>query len=880
MADPSPGVDALLADGSTVRVRPIEPGDAGDLVRFHRALSSDLVRFRSFGSQFELSAAEVQRFMTADGHDRQVLVAVARGEIVGVARYDATTSGVQAEVSFVVADRFQGRGVGTLLLEHLADHAHQEGFASFSAEVLSTDSRTLRVLETAGFKARSKFLDGTVQVVLDLAPSSHGRQVMQAREHRAVVTSLTRVLRPRTVAVVGASRSPGNVGHEVARAILEGCFCGDVFLINRDSTEVLGYLAQGDVRDIDVPLDLAVVAVPANDVIDVVEAARERGAAGAVVLSDGFAETGPEGALLQAELLERARAWGVRVIGPNCLGIINTEPGVSLDATCAGIHPPAGPIGFYTQSGAVGIEALAEARLRRLGLASFVSVGNKADVSGNDMLHWWADDPDTTVIGMYLESFGNPVKFRRLARQLSARKPIVALKAARTEAGVRAATTSATGIAGSDRLVDALFQDAGVIRVASFEELFDTLGVLSTQPLPRGKRVAIVTNSGGAGVLAADALADVGLTMAADIGANPIDLWVDSRPDSYRSTIAKLLRHDAVDSVISIFVPTTVLQSNDVADSVEQATREHRDAVDTAKPVIGVFLAGAMPEAGHLSEAIGIDTSERAARALANAWSHHNWLENLRPPAEAPPGCDPTAARDVARAELARHGDAWLPSEACSRLLDAVGIDLVVGEVVTSGQAAGRAAERLGVPVAVKAVGSGIVHKSDIGGVVLDVATPEEAARAYERLVQRVGIRLEGALVQPMAGRGEEVVIGAVRDPSFGALVLFGAGGTRTEIAADRTFRLSPFNVGDADEMIASTRLNRVLDGWRGDPRLDRAGLEVMLERVAYLVDLVPEVAEVDLNPVIVGQHRCWVVDARVRLAPAPTPLDALRRLR
>lgn len=878
-------LDVLLTDGTTAQLRAIEPTDADRLVRFHEGLSPDSVWFRYFGVHPHLTPNEVERLTVVDGRDRLALVALVGDELVGVASYDRLANRSDAEVAVVVADAFQGKGVATVLLEHLADRARRNSIERFVADVLPTNAKMLHVFRDAGFGGSSEFDDGVVHVSFPLVPSPRTTEAIAAREHHAEVSSLRRVLQPRSVAIVGAGRHPGKVGHEVARALISGGFSGEIHLVSRSGANVLGRQALTDLREVPRPVDLVVVAVPAPDVYEVVETAGEVGAAGVVVLSAGFAEDGAEGVARQRALVEVARAHGVRVIGPNCLGIINTDPAVRLDVTFGGIHPPPGPIGFYTQSGAVGIEALAEANARALGLATFVSVGNKADVSGNDLLQWWEQDQRTSVIGMYLESFGNPVKFRRIAHRVGRAKPIVALKAGRTEAGARAAASHTAAIASPDRLVDALFRDSGVIRVPSFETLFDTLGILGTQPLPAGPRVAVVTNSGGAGILAADALGDASLTIADIDGPNPIDLRADAGPDAYAKTVGRLMDDAHVDAVIAIFVPTSLTDAEDVAAVLEQVASaktdgHNADGARSRKPLVGVFLAGANPDPARAPHVARIGTVERAAQALARALAYRRWRDSARPPVPPPPNCRLDAARETARRLLTTRGPGWLEVDEYTDLLSTVGIELAHGEVVTSAAGARDAASRLGTPAAVKAVSSAIVHKSDVGAVVLDVPTPFEAARAYEHLLDRLGTQLDGALVQSMAGPGEEVILGAVRDPAFGALVLFGAGGTRAEILADQAFRLTPVTEDAANDMIASTRISHVLDGWRGSPPLDVAGLTELLMRVSYLADAVPEIAELDLNPVIVGRYRNWVVDARIRIDKPPAELDATRHLR
>ncbi|HTZ08599.1 MAG TPA: GNAT family N-acetyltransferase, partial [Acidimicrobiales bacterium] len=543
---PAPDVDVLLADGTTARLRPITPDDADALRAFHARLSQETIVLRFFGPHPRLSDTEVARFTHVDGTDRVALVAERGGELVAVARYDRSPGSDEAEVAFVVDDRFQGRGLGTILLEHLAAAARPRGVRRFVADTLSENHRMLRVFRDAGFARQFSRDSEVMRVVLDIAPSAAARIAADERDRLAVLHSMQRLLRPSSVAVIGASPRPGTVGHRLVANLLDAAFTGPVYPVHPEASSVAGVPAWPTVEEVPGPVDLAVVAVPAEAVPAVVAACGRKGVGGLVVVSAGFAETGEEGEALQRRVVRDAHALGMRMVGPNCFGVLNTDPGVSLNATLAPEPAVAGTVGFASQSGGLAVAILAEAATRGLGLSSFVSLGNKADVSGNDTLVWFEDDPATAVVLLYLESFGNPRRFSRIARRVSRVKPVLAVKSGRSASGARGATSHTAAPAGSDEAVDALLRATGVVRVDTIEELFEAASVLALQPLPRGDRVAVLGNVGGPGVLGADACIGHGLAvpelsartqsaLAAHLGpgagvTNPVDLGAAATP--------------------------------------------------------------------------------------------------------------------------------------------------------------------------------------------------------------------------------------------------------------------------------------------------------------------------------------------------------------
>jgi acetyl coenzyme A synthetase (ADP forming)-like protein len=884
--------DVVLVDGGTVHVRPIRPDDGSALIAFHEGLSEDTVYSRFFSAKPRLSAAEVEHFTHVDHDVRVAFVAELGDRIIGVARYDRTAHEREAEVAFVVADEHQGRGIGTVLLEHLASAAREQGINRFVAETLPSNRQMLEVFQAAGFDEKARYADGVVHVELAIEPTDKARAAMEAREHRAEARSVARLLTPRSVAVIGASRKPATVGHQVLRNLLAGGFVGPVYPVNPGAPHVASVKAYPTVLDVPDAVDLAVVAVPAAAVLDVIDQCGRKGVAGLVVLTAGFDEVAG-GAGTQAALRDRAHHHGMRLVGPNCIGVVNTA--VGLNATFSPYAPKPGRIGMQSQSGALGIAVLERSARIGLGVSSFVSVGNKADVSGNDLLQYWEDDPGTDVVLLYLESFGNPRKFSRIARRVSRRKPIVAVKSGRSTAGVRAASSHTAAMASPDVAVDALFRQAGVVRVDTLDELFDMALVLGSQPLPNGSAVAIVGNSGGPGILATDACDGVGLTVPEltpetqallrqvvdpnGAVANPIDLVAAATPEIYEQALRLTLADGRVDAALVICTPTFAAPPAGVADVLR------RVAADQDKPVLGCFLA-----APEISPLLGVNRAgaqvpafaspEPAARALARAAAYAEWRR--RPPGAVPEldGFDPDQAHAIVGAFLTEaSAGGWLPAERVDDLLDAAGLPLVRAVSVASAQQAGQAAAAVGLPVVLKAVGPDLLHKSDVGGVQLDLRSRADVEDAYRDMTSRLGELMTGAVVQQMARPGVETIVGVVQDPLFGPLVMFGLGGVATELLGDRAFRILPLTDLDAADLVRSLRASPLLFGYRGSVPVAVGALEQILQRVARLVERVAEIRELDLNPVIVSDAGAVAVDCRVRVAPVPpgSPFDTRR---
>lgn len=888
--------DAVLSDGGTVRIRPITPADGPELLALHERLSDETVYMRFFSYHPHLTEREVARFTTVDGDDRMALIATLRGRIVGVARYDRVTDRPdQAEVAFVVDDAHQGRGLGTLLLEHLAAYARARGITTFTAETLPQNQPMQEVFRRTGFVEQARFSDGIVRVRLEIEPTVATVEAIERRWATASARSIERVLRPRSVAVIGCGRHPGGIGHEVLRNILSGGYQGPVYPVNPRARFVASVPAYPSVAAVPDQIDLAVIAVPRAEVAGVVEQCSAKGVRGLVVISAGYAEVGPAGAEAQRELVALSRGSGMRLVGPNCMGVVNTAPDVSLNATFAPVAAPAGRIALSSQSGGLGIAVLEEARRREIGISSFVSVGNKADISGNDLLQYWERDEATDVIMLYLESFGNPRRFARVAREVSRSKPIVAVKAGRTVAGVRAASSHTAALSSPDTAVDALFHQTGVIRVDTLEEMFDVAHVLSGQPLPAGRRTAIVGNVGGPGILAADAAESAGLTvpelsaetqgrlrafLPEEAGVhNPVDMVASASGTDYEQALRAVLADDGVDAVVAVFVPTTAIRAEVAAAAISAA------AGGTGKPVVATFLGSTVsPEslAAGDRRIPSFAFPEPAVRALARACDYGEWRGRPEGRTLVADDLRPLDARTVVQSALQERGRShWLDPDEAARVLRAYGIESVPTRLVDSAEAGVEAARGIGWPVVVKAVGPDLVHRTDVGGVALAVGSAQQMRAVYGSMEERLGDAMTGAAVQAMAEPGAETIVGVVQDPSFGPLLMFGSGGVDVELFGDRAFRALPLTDLDAAELVRAPKGSARLFGYRGAEPANVGALEDLLMRVGRLAEDLPEVSEMDLNPVIVTAGGAVVVDAKIRVErPGPRPDPTLRRLR
>ena len=865
--------DVILRDGSTLRLRAPVAEDADALLEFFSGLSdhSRYLRFHGFPA---LGPKLVESVLDPDWQERGALVGSLEGRIVALANWARLRDMRWAEVAFTVADGYQRRGIGTRLLERLAQRAAEAGIEEFVAEVLHENATMLAVFQNAGFAVTRAAEGGEVEVRFAITSTEGYREHVAARDHAAVQASLEPFFRPGSVAVVGASRRRGSIGGELFRNIVAADFDGSAYPVNIRGESVAGVHGYSAVGDIPEDVDLAVICVPGEHVLGAAEEALAAGVRALVVISAGFAEIGTAGVERQERLLALVREHGARMLGPNCLGIASSP--VHLNATFAPRSFPAGKIGFSSQSGALGLALLERAQATGLGVTSFVSIGNKADVSSNDLLEWWEDDEETEMVALYLESFGNPRAFARIARRLARRKPILALKGGTTGAGSRAAGSHTAALAGSDAAVDALFNQAGVIRARTLDELIDVAALLSAQPVPRGRRVALLTNAGGLGILAADACEAAGLELPApgeetqaalaDVmpaegsWANPIDLLGGARADNFAATLPLVLRDPAYDAAIVLFVPTVGTNEEEVGAAISRAA-----ATAEGKPVLCAFLSakGAPASLRSAAPVPAFSYPEAAARALGRAAERGEWL---RRPAGVVADLerDREAAEAVVRAGLAADRDGWLDPVQTRQLLEAYGVPIVPEVVVETAEAAVDAARELGFPVVLKTATPG-AHKTEQGGVALDLADEVAVREAADR----IGGPL---LVQPFLRGGAELLAGAVQDPVFGPLVAFGPGGVFAELIGEAQFRLAPLTDQDAEELVRSGKAGRLVSGFRGAPPADETALVDLLLRLSLLADDLPELAELDLNPILALPSGCVAVDARVRVAPAAQP--------
>jgi acyl-CoA synthetase (NDP forming)/GNAT superfamily N-acetyltransferase len=797
-----------------------------------------------------------------------------------------------AEIAFAVSDAYRGKGIATVLLERLLVAGARNGFRRFRATTLPDNLAMQDVFRQSGFQVRAAAADGLVDIDLMVAPSDAGVAAAEARERTATVASIRPFFEPRGIAVIGASRNPGSIGRRVLDALLAAHSAAPVFPVHRSAGEIAGVQAFPRVSSIGRPVDLAVIAVPRDAVLGAVDDCAAAGVRAVIVITAGYAEVDDEGRVLQRRLVDRIRGCGMRMVGPNCMGLVTTDPKYSLNASFAPFFPPAGGLALSSQSGALGIVILALAAERYIGMSSFVSVGNKADVSGNDLIQYWEADPATRVIGLYLESFGNPRRFARIARRVCRAKPIVVVKAGRTAAGLRAASSHTAALASRDTAVDALLRQSGAIRTDTIDELFDVAACLATQPLPKGRRVAIVTNAGGPGILAADACDIAGLEIPAPSAAlrerlraalpnvphpgNPVDMIASAGPEAYEAVITAILSSGDADALLVLYTPVDVTSAPHIHAAIARGVVAARAAGAHDTTVMACLMAERGFRLAAGSEQIPVYAfPENAARALGKVSAYAEWRQQPAPHAWSFDDLNPDRARAICRDAIAERGAGWLTPQETSDVLASFGLHQAAGRVSATASEALAAARAIGYPVVAKLVSPNLTHKTELGGVRTALADDAALARAFRELfdtADRHGLPFGGVLVQAMARGVAETMVGVIRDESFGALVGFGLGGTEVELLGDMQFGLAPLTDRDVDDLIARSRARVLLAGHRGRPPGDRDALVDVLLRVSSLADSVPEVAELDLNPVMVmpAGDGVQLVDVRVRVS-APT---------
>jgi acetyl coenzyme A synthetase (ADP forming)-like protein len=870
--------DIVLRDGSTVHLRPIRPDDDGRLLDLLHRMSEEALYYR-FLRVPKVDQDTAQEMVRVDPERQRVLVAEYAGTIVATAGYYFAGQTDRAEVAFAVADSWRGRGIGTRMLECLAEIGRRAGIRAFDAYVLGENRRMMDVFLESGFAASRRLDRGVFHVSLDLDISPVFSERSAQRSQLAAAASMRPFFEPDVVAVIGANRSRGRIGSEILHNIIASGFGGRVVPVHPEAVEIEGLRAVRRVSEIDGAVDLAVIAVPATTVLATVDDCLAKGVKALVVITAGFGETGASGAELEAQLVERIRAAGVRMIGPNCMGIINTDPAVKLNATFSPVYPPSGRIAFSTQSGALGLAILEYVTRRNLGMSTFASIGNKSDVSGNDLIQFWANDDRTDVILLYLESFGNPRKFSQIARRVGRRKPIVAVKAGRSSAGARAASSHTGARATNDVLIDTLLRQSGVIRTHTLEEMFDVAALLANQPIPESGRVAIVTNAGGPAILAADACEANGLTVAsltsatatelrsflpaAASVANPVDMIASASADDYRRTIEAVLADPNVDSLLTIFIPPIVTSAEEVAKAIQAA------AAGTTKPVLATFMGVQNTLAvGNIPTYL---FPESAAVALAHVTDYGAWR---RQPIAAAPHLV-AFNRDAVRALVAHalsSGAGWLDPIAVAELLRAAGVTTAEARVARTPTEVEEAATSIGFPVAIKGLGETLLHKTEAGAVKLGLKDVAAVQSAVSALQAQLGERLDGFLVQQMVSDGVEMVVGGLNDRLIGPVIMAGTGGIFVELLGDTSFRMCPLTEPEAVALIDDLKGRLLLRGYRGAAAVDEEAFRNLLLAVSQLLDTCPELQEMDLNPVMVRRTGAVVVDARIKVGVSSEP--------
>jgi acyl-CoA synthetase (NDP forming)/L-amino acid N-acyltransferase YncA len=910
--------DVLLRDGLPMHIRALRAIDREGIVALHERSSAQTHYFRFFNAMPHLNEGLLDRLTILDQHNRVAIVAENGQGICAVGRYDRTPGSPVAEVAFVVDDPNQGRGISTILLEHLAEIASAQGVERFEAMVLAENRAMIGVFRSSGFATTTASEDlSTRMVTLDLQPTLSATEARHDRDAVATIASLRRLLKPKSVAVIGASNRVGTPGNQIVRNLTDAGFQGDVYAINPSETMVCGQKSYPTVTDVGMPIDIAIVVVRGSNVEAVVEQCAAAGVASLVIVSAGFAELGAAGKALQESVVILARKNGMRIVGPNCLGIANTEPAVSLNATFASMPIPDGSVGVMTQSGAIGLAILDGLAARGLGVSSFVSVGNKADISGNDLLTYWGQDSATKQIVLYLESFGNPRSFARIAAEVAKTKPIIAIKTGRTEAAATAASSHTAALALPDQAVETLLFQSGVIRVASVEQLIDVCTALDTQPLPAGPRVAIVTNAGGPGILATDTLVECGLEIAAfddsthkeltrilgrAVGSGPVDLRADTTPETVTEVLNLMAVDPNVDSIVII-----------LADVSGTGIEKHLGSIGAAelsgKPILCNFVPNPATTPAHLAV---FASAERAIATLGSLFERTRWLNEVAEFKTLAPLLD-DQAKDSIREHVAkrmglRPGGGWLPIVEAFALMKLAGIPSAGPVYASTSDEAVAAAATIGYPVALKSASAELLHKSDHGAVHLSLKSDFDVACAFEVTAKAAMIAAsadlpisadlkpdmsaasvkesteekdDGVIVQPMIKPGVELIVGIANHPKLGPVVIVGEGGRLADMRHDTAMRRPPISESQARRQVQSLRIEQLLTGFRGSPRINEDALVDVIMRLGELAELVPEISAAEINPLIATDTGVCAADVKIHLEPSAVPRnEVFRQLR
>ena len=879
---------ALLADGTTMTIRPAGPGDFEPVKQLHEAMSPGNLYFRFFSASKASAEREARRVCLEGGPGRVALLGLLGDAVVGVASYELTTDPAAAEIALAVADDMHRHGIATLLLEHLVSLARARSVQVLVAEVLPDNYAVLRVLSDAGLAVHRRFDNGVVELSMPvprnaaLSEASTWLDAMAGREKQADVASLEPLLAPRSAAVVGAGHRPGSVGRTILLNIRDAGFAGPLYAVSPHGGDIEGIPCVPSIAELPEAPDLAVVAVPAAGVVAAAQECGRRGVGSLVVVTSGLTPS------QESDLLAATRRGSMRLVGSGSFGV--AVPGIGLAATFGVPRPSPGHAGLVVQSGAVGAALIEQFSRLGIGISSVVSVGDKLDVSGSDLLLWWEADDTTELAVLYLESFGHPRRFARTARRVAAKFPVLTVHAGRSAPGQRAAASHTAAAVAPLIARQALFEQAGIIATTGFGELLDAAVLVASQPISAGRVVAIVSNGGGAGVLAADACAEAGLAVAtmdqqtrdrlrevlpAGSALNgPVDSTDAVSAEDFRKALHLAAAQDGVDAVIALVV------RRGPADLLPVLTADRLPV-----PIAAVVLG--QPEAVRLLPGDDPGRSvpayaypEAAARALARAARYGSWRSR---PAATVPELDNlrvTDAQSIIDSFLARMpGGGWLAAEEAHGLLRCYGIPMVEFRRAGDADTAVDAAAHLGGHVVIKADVPGLLHKTAAGAVELDLRGADEVRAALSRLQARFAGRLSGVLVEPMITGGVETIVGVVQEPVFGPVVVFGLGGIATNVLGDHAARLAPLTDADADDLIHSIRATSALLGQPGRAAADIGAVRDTLLRVSRLADDLPQVAELALNPVIARPDAVVAVDARIRVTSQRLADPFLRQL-
>ncbi len=860
--------DVVLRDGGTCHMRPISPDDGMRLREFHSRLSPETIYYRFFAPYPELTDRDVKRFTEVDHDKRVAIVATIGGQFVGVGRYDRV-SATEAEIAFTVRDDYQGRGLGSVLLEHLAAAARERGIDRFVAEVLPANRKMLGTFAAAGYTVAQELDEGVVRLAFDIEPTGAQRAVARSREQRAEARSVARLFNPQSVAVIGASRRKESMGNQLLRSLLEGGFTGRLFAIHPTANEVAGVTAYTTLHEAPGPIDLAIIAVPADAVDRVIDDAAQAGVHGLIVISSGFAEAGAEGAQRQRELVQKVRGAGMRLVGPNALGMINTDSRVRLHAALTKEQALRGRIAVFCQSAAIGTVLLDRFRQRSLGLSSFVSVGNRADIASPEALHYWSDDESTGVIALYLDGIANPAKAIRVARDVARRTPIVALRAGRVSQAfplgsrVRRTTLPPHG-------VQQLFDQAGFIDVESLDRMLDVCGLLACQPLPRGNRLAVISDSHELALVATDSAGGFGLRAAGEptVLTDPIG--------QLPAALDAALRDPQTDAVLVINSPPGVEEPPDISAELLRASAqatiplvavlsfgEHRKMLVAPGPDNGA-ARGSVPVFGTVEDAL--DTLGRVA-------AYRAWLNTPRGEVPELPDVDTERARGITERALKRQREkppavrqtVRLSAPAAASLMECYGISVWPSRPVASEDEAVAHADHVGWPVVLKTIDPRLARRMEMGGVRMNLESEASLRAAYLSMCAQLdSISMAQVVVQRMAPAGVQCVLSSVEDPLFGPVASFSIGGVIPELLDDKAWRVPPITDLDAASLVRSPRASRLLFGYGGNPSVDVALVEDLLIRLGRMAEDLPSLVRVNLDPVVASPRTVSVLGASV----------------